>query len=89
MNDFFQTEAFKLTAAAIGFVILLIVVFFVNKQVFKVLQRRALRTDNKLDDFVLKLFKVPGLAVVYWISAKLFTYFFLDRKSTRLNSSHL
>ena len=49
-----------------------------NKQVFKVLQRRALRTDNKLDDFVLKLFKVPGLAVVYWISAKLFTYFFFD-----------
>ena len=78
MNDFFQTEPFKLTAAAIGFVILLIVVFFVNKQVFKVLQRRALRTDNKLDDFVLKLFKVPGLAVVYWISAKLFTYFFFD-----------
>ena len=78
MNQFFQTEDFKLIGAAISFVILLIIVFFINKKIFKVLQNKAKRTSNRLDDFMFELFKIPGLAFVYWITAKIYTYYFFD-----------
>lgn len=78
MNDFFQTENFKLLIAGISFVIILIVVFFINKKVFKILSHRAKKTTNKLDDFILELFRIPGLVFVYWVAAKIFTYFFFD-----------
>ena len=78
MNEYFQTDSFKLIIAAIGFVVLLIVVFFVNKKIFKILENKAKRTSNRLDDFMLKLFRIPGLALAYWISAKIFTHFFFD-----------
>lgn len=78
MNQFFQTELFRLLLALSGFVLLLVVVFFVNKQFFKLLRARAQRTENKFDDFMLELFRVPGLAFLYWLSAKIFTHFFFD-----------
>ena len=78
MNQFFQSETFRLILASIGFVTLLIVVFFVYKKIFKVILSRVERSSNKLDDFMLGLFRIPGLAVLYWISAKIFTHFFFD-----------
>lgn len=78
MNQFFQTENFKLLIAAFSFVVLLIIVFFVNKKIFKILQNRAKKTSNKLDDFMIALFRVPGLALAYWVAAKIFTHFYLD-----------
>lgn len=45
---------------------------------FKILSHRAKKTTNKLDDFILELFRIPGLALVYWVAAQIFTYFFFD-----------
>lgn len=78
MNDFFQTETFKLLVASIGFVVFLVIVFFINKRIFARLELRAKRSSNTVNDFVIKLFKIPGLALLYWISAKIFTHFFFD-----------
>ncbi len=78
MDQLLHTESFKLILAAIGFVALLIIVFFINKKIFKVLQNKARKTSNRLDDFMIEIFRIPGLALVYWLTAKIFTHFFFD-----------
>ncbi len=78
MSEFLQTENFRLIVAAISFVFLLVIVFFINKKIFKVLRIKAKSTSNKLDDFMIELFRIPGLALVYWITAKIYTHFFFD-----------
>ena len=78
MNQFFQTENFRLLIAAISFVALLVIMFFIYKKIYKILHNRAKKSINKFDDFIIELFRIPGLALAYWITAKLFTHFFFD-----------
>jgi len=78
MNDFIHTDAFRLIVASVSFILLLLVMFFLNKQLYRVLKRRALKTTSKVDEFVLELFKIPGLMLLYWITAQIFTKFFFD-----------
>lgn len=78
MREFIQTETFRLIVATIVFVLLLFGMFFVNKRLFRFLKKRAARSESRMDDVMLDLFKIPGLALMYWITAGVFTHFFFD-----------
>ncbi|MFT3739501.1 MAG: mechanosensitive ion channel [Breznakibacter sp.] len=78
MKELIETENFRLTMAVLAFVVLLLAMFFINRMVYKFLKNRAAQTESKFDDFMLDLFKVPGLALVYWITAQIFTHYFFD-----------
>lgn len=78
MTDIISTETFRLILAAIAFLLLLVIIFYINKRIFVVLKRKAAKTENKIDDFILDLFRIPGLALIYWMTAGIFTHFFFN-----------
>jgi small-conductance mechanosensitive channel len=75
--DHFCTDTIRLIIAITSFVILLVIIFFIYKRVFRFLKKRASLTTGKLDDFILDLFKIPVLWVLYWLLLKIFTHAFL------------
>lgn len=81
MERYFGNETFKLIAATTSFVVILVIVFYFYRYVFKFLKRVVSKTPRKFDDFILDLFNVPALWLIYWILLKLFTHIFLNRLS--------
>lgn len=77
MNKYLSTETAKLVVATLSFLVLLVLLFFIYRIIFKVIKKRVSRTPGKLDDFILDLVKVPALWLVYWVLLKLFTHIFL------------
>ena len=77
MNQYFNNEIFRLVFAAISFVVLLVIIFFIYRYLFSFIRRKVSKTKGKLDDFILNLFKIPALWVIYWGLLKIFTRIFL------------
>ncbi len=77
MSSFFNNENAELVVAIGSFIGLLVIVFFIYRYIFSILKKKAIKTQGKIDDFVLHLFKVPALWLIYWILLKLFTHIFL------------
>jgi len=73
-----HSETLRIIIAITLFVILLIFLSIINKAIFKVLKKRALKTKGALDDIIVDLFKIPSLIFVYWIASKIFTHFFFN-----------
>jgi small-conductance mechanosensitive channel len=78
MSQYFSSETIKIVIATASFIALLVIVFFIYRQIFLLLKRKVAKTPGKLDDFILDLFKIPSLWVVYWFLLKVFTHIFLS-----------
>lgn len=81
MTQYFSPETSRIIIASFSFVILLIAVFFVYRYLFLWLKKKVRKTPGKLDDFMLDLFRIPGLWLIYWILLKIFTHIFLNKLS--------
>jgi small-conductance mechanosensitive channel len=75
MQNLLQIESFKLIIGVSGFLVVLLALFLLNRQLYKYLRKKAQQTESTLDDFMLDLFKIPGLVLMYWIAAQIFTSF--------------
>jgi len=78
MIQYFNAETMRLIIAIVSFLALLFVIFFIYKYLFSLLKRRVIRTNNKLDNFVINLFRIPALWLIYWILLKVFSHIFLS-----------
>lgn len=78
MDQPFSKNTINLIIATVSFFVLLIIVFFVYKYLFRFFKKKVSQTPGKLDDFMLDLFKIPTLWVIYWVMLKLFTHIFLS-----------
>ncbi|MDD2797037.1 MAG: mechanosensitive ion channel [Bacteroidales bacterium] len=81
MIEYFGRENLKLMIASVSFAVLLLILFFVYRIVFKFLRKRVSATPGKLDDFILDLFKIPALWMIYWILFKIFSHIYLSEFS--------
>jgi small-conductance mechanosensitive channel len=81
MKQYLGYDTVYLFVAVIAFIVLLIVVFFINKHVFSIIKKRVYRTSGKVDEHILNFFKIPALLVIYFIFFKLFTSIFLKSLS--------
>ena len=61
------------------FVLFFIIVLIGYRFVLKKLKKIALRTETKLDDFLIKLFRFPAIWLVFWTSLKLFNHIFINK----------
>lgn len=78
MSQYLNTEVLRLIIATVSFLVILFLVFFVYKYIFSMVKRRVVRSNNKLDNFVVELFKIPALWLIYWILLKIFSHIFLS-----------
>jgi small-conductance mechanosensitive channel len=79
MNQYLDTENFRLVIATISFLALLVLIFFLYRLILKSLKKKVTQSSSKVDDFLLDLFKVPALWLFYWILLKIFTHVFLNK----------
>ena len=77
MKEYFNQESARLIIAITSFIVLLVIIYFIYRYLFRFFRKKVLLTPGKLDDFIVDLFKVPILWVVYWILLKIFTHIFL------------
>jgi small-conductance mechanosensitive channel len=61
------------------FALFFIIVLIVYRFVLKRLKAIALRTETKLDDFLIRLFRFPALWLIFWFSLKLFNHLFITK----------
>ncbi len=61
------------------FVIFFAIVLTGYRFVLKKLKKVAARTETRLDDFLIKLFRFPAIWLIFWISFKLFNHIFYNR----------
>ncbi|MDD3322655.1 MAG: mechanosensitive ion channel [Paludibacter sp.] len=78
MQEYFNNETIKLSIASLSFFVILIVIYFIYKFLFSILRRRVIRSNNKIDNFIVELFKIPSLWLIYWILFKVFSHFYLS-----------
>ena len=78
MDQYFSTETVKLVVATASFIALLVLIFFIYRYLFLFIKKKVSRTPEKLDDFILDLFKIPALWLFYWVLLKIFTHTFLS-----------
>ena len=81
MDQPFSNDTINLIIASASFFVILVIVFFVYKYLFRLFKKKISHTKGKLDDFILDLFKIPALWVIYWVMLKLFTHIFLSNLS--------
>lgn len=77
MSQYLTNETMKLIIAGGSFIVLLILIFFVYRYLFRHFKRKVSRKPNSLDSFILDFFKIPVLWLIYWILLKIFTHIFL------------
>lgn len=77
MNQALNNDTIKLLIDLAGFVAILVIFFFVYRFLFRFLKRKVSRTERKVDDFILELFRFPALWLIFWIMLKIFTHIFL------------
>jgi small-conductance mechanosensitive channel len=63
--------------AIILMVVVIVVFLFVHMFIYKRLKIYTLKTENKWDDFMLDIFKIPFLWLLVWIMIKSFAHVFL------------
>lgn len=78
MSGFINEDFARLIIASISFVVILFIIYFIYRFLFSILKKRVIRTTNKLDNFVIELFKIPALWLLYWILLKVFSHFYLS-----------
>jgi small-conductance mechanosensitive channel len=78
MKQYLTNETVNLVIATSSFIAILVIVFFVYRYIFSYFRKKVLRTPGIIDNFILNLFKIPGLWVIYWILLKVFTHIFLN-----------
>ncbi len=78
MSGFINEDFVRLIIASISFVVVLFIVYFIYRFLFSIIKKRVIRTNNKLDNFVIELFKIPALWLLYWILLKVFSHFYLS-----------
>ncbi len=81
MDQYLSSDTVKLIIASVSFIALLIVLFFLYRYLFSILRRKVSRTPGKVDDFILRLFKIPSLWLVFWVLLKIFSHVFYSRVS--------
>ncbi|MEE4116640.1 MAG: mechanosensitive ion channel domain-containing protein [Marinilabiliaceae bacterium] len=89
MNNIINNETLRIIIASVAFFVLLVIVFFIYRFIFRVLKKKALKSPGKLDDFILDLVKVPGLWFIYWILLGIFSKLFLTETSFYQSLSHV
>lgn len=77
MYNYLDKETVNLIIASASFLVILILVYFVYRFIFSIIKRRITRSKNKLDNFVVELFKIPALWLIYWILLKIFSHIYL------------
>jgi small-conductance mechanosensitive channel len=80
MTNSLTKESINLIIPIVSFIVLLAIIFFIYRLIFRHFKKRVLKTTGKFDDFLLELFKIPALWVFYWILLKIFSYLFLRDK---------
>ena len=82
MNQDFNSESVRLLIPSAAFLVLLVIIFFIYRYLFRFFKKKVIQSDRKIDDFVLDLFKIPALWLLYWILLKIFTHIFLSSLSS-------
>lgn len=77
MNEYLSEGTIKIITATISFILLLGIIFFFYRFLFKYFKRKVTQTPGKLDDSILDLFRIPTLWLFYWVLLKMFTHIFL------------
>lgn len=77
MDQYTNNDSLRLVIAAISFVALLALIFYIYRYAFYYFRKKVSQTPGKLDDFILDLIRIPALWLIYWILIKIFTHFFL------------
>lgn len=78
MKQYFTNETVNLIIATASLIAILVIIFFLYRYIFSFFRKKVVRTPGIIDDFILNLFKIPGLWLVYWILFKVFTHVFLN-----------
>lgn len=78
MNNYGNSDTLKLVIATSSFIVLLIIIFFIYRYLFRIFKKKAFKTDSQLDDFILNLFRIPALWILYWVLLKIFSYLYLS-----------
>jgi len=81
MYNYLDKETVNLIIASASFLGILILVYFVYRFIFSIIKRRITRSKNKLDNYVVELFKIPSLWLIYWILLKVFSRIYLTELS--------
>jgi small-conductance mechanosensitive channel len=81
MSEFLNNETVRVAIATSSFIVLLIIIFFIYRSLFRSFKKKVSRTPGKSDDFILNLFKIPALWFLYWILLEIFTHIFLSSLS--------
>lgn len=81
-QDFFNSEAGHIISSSVLFILTLALVYVVYSIVLRFLRRKAAKTKNRVDDFVIDLMRVPVLWLLFWITFRIFSaYSFLSKTS--------
>lgn len=78
MNLFLKGEFMTVAFPLVAFIAILVVLYFIYRYVFKLIKNRVSRSNNKLDNFIIELFKIPALWLLYWVLFKVFSHFYLS-----------
>ena len=78
INDLWNNDTYRVLFTSILFIFSLTAVFITYRFTINHLKKKAAKSDNQLDDFVIELLKVPLLWLAFWIVLKIFSaYSFL------------
>lgn len=75
-QNMISSELFKIVITIVSFIALLAFLYFIDHLIFKRLGKKALKTPGVVDDYIVRLFKIPALILGYWIVFKIYTHFF-------------
>lgn len=78
MNVFLISEYRRIFFSTLIFVILFFLIFFVYRYVFSILKRKIVSSSNRIDNFIINLFKIPALWLIYWFFLKIYSTLFFS-----------
>ncbi len=79
MNQYFNNETVHLVFVTAAFIVLLLIIFFIYRYLFKHFKKKILKKSGIIDEFILDLFKIPALWLIYWILLKIFSHIFFHK----------
>lgn len=79
LNNLFQkSENWRLVLISLGFLVFISLLLFIFNKVIKQFEKRAARTTYSIDNFLIKLLKVPAIWIIFSTAIHIFSSYLSD-----------
>jgi len=78
MKEYLYVESVRMIIAIASFIGILIAIYIIYAYFLPIIIRKVSHSDNKRENYLLNLFKIPALWLIYWLILKIFSFYFLS-----------